>query len=183
MPTDQTAPAELELVRAFVNTLDVEDGTDALDSREGARAWLAAHGLGDVERSMAEADRERLVEVREGLRQLLLANNLSEPPPTGALATLNDHAERAAVGLRFGADGAAVVTRGRGVESAIARLLTIVHGSMNDGSWRRLKSCPAEDCRWAFYDHSRNRSGTWCEMGECGNRAKARRYRERHKPA
>ena len=34
---------------------------------------------------------------------------------------------------------------------------------------------------WAFYDHSRNRSGTWCEMGKCGNRAKARRWRERHK--
>ena len=40
MPTDQTAPAELELVREFVNTLDIEDGTDALAS-SGGRAGLA----------------------------------------------------------------------------------------------------------------------------------------------
>ena len=45
MPTDQTAPAELELVRQFVNTRDIEDGTDELESAAGAVAWLDAHGL------------------------------------------------------------------------------------------------------------------------------------------
>jgi predicted RNA-binding Zn ribbon-like protein len=82
--------------------------------------------------------------------------------------------------LRFDSEGAALVTRCGGVDSAIARLLAIVHASMNDRTWARLKACPAEDCLWAFYDHSRNRSGTWCEMGKCGNRAKARGWRERH---
>ncbi|MGH2778535.1 MAG: CGNR zinc finger domain-containing protein, partial [Actinomycetota bacterium] len=32
----------------------------------------------------------------------------------------------------------------------------------------------------AFYDHSKNRSGKWCTMRVCGNRAKTRAYRERH---
>ena len=96
---------------------------------------------------------------------------------------LNEQSAAAAVALRFDAEGAALVTSCGGVDSAIARLLSIVHDAMNDGTWRRLKACPAEDCRWAFYDHSRNRSGTWCEIGKCGNRAKARRFRERHKPA
>jgi predicted RNA-binding Zn ribbon-like protein len=41
--------------------------------------------------------------------------------------------------------------------------------------------CAAEDCRWAFYDRSRNRSRTWCSMEECGNRAKARSYRARQR--
>jgi predicted RNA-binding Zn ribbon-like protein len=183
MPTDQTAPAELELVRAFVNTLDIEDGTDALASPAGARAWLAAHALADDGAAIEEADRLRLIQVREALRDLLLANNLGEQPPAAALAVLNEQSAEAAVVLRFGVDGAALVTHCGGVDSAIARLLAIVHGSMGDRTWQRLKSCPAEDCRWAFYDHSRNRSGTWCEMGECGNRAKARRYRERHRAA
>jgi predicted RNA-binding Zn ribbon-like protein len=182
MPTDQTAPAELELVREFVNTLDVEEGTDALASPQGALAWMEAHGLVKDEPEIAEHDRLRLIEVREALRELLLANNLGSPPPPEALAVLNEQSAEAAVVLRFGADGAALVTRCGGVDSAIGRLLAIVHGSMSDRTWRRLKSCPAEDCRWAFYDHSRNRSGTWCEMGKCGNRAKARRYREGHRP-
>jgi predicted RNA-binding Zn ribbon-like protein len=183
MPTDQTAPAELELVRAFVNTLDVEEGTDALETGAAAESWLEAHALATGERALPGSELERLVAVREALRELLLANNLSEPPPAQALAVLNEQSAEAAIALRFDADGAALVTRCAGVDAVIARLLAIVHAAMADGTWRRLKACPAEDCRWAFYDHSRNRSGTWCEMGECGNRAKARRFRERHRPA
>lgn len=181
MTTDQTAPVPLELVRAFVNTLDVEDSLDALADRSEAHAWLTAHGLDGGEAAVDETDRERLVAVREALRALLDANNSGEAAPTGALAVLNEQSAEAAVALRFDADGAALVTSCGGVDSAIARLLSIVHDSMNDGTWRRLKACPADDCRWAFYDHSRNRSGTWCEIGKCGNRAKARRFRERHR--
>ena len=47
------------------------------------------------------------------------------------------------------------------------------------GEWTRLKICPADDCQWAFYDRSRNRSATWCDMKVCGNRHKVREYRER----
>jgi predicted RNA-binding Zn ribbon-like protein len=183
MPTDQTAPAELELVREFVNTLDIEDATDALATPAGARGWLSAHSLADADEPVTEEDRRRLVDVREALRDLLLANNLGEAPPAEAIAVLNEQSAEAAVVLRFGAHGAGLVTSCGGVDSALARLLAIVYGSMNDRTWLRLKSCPAEDCRWAFYDHSRNRSGTWCEMGKCGNRAKARRYREGHRDA
>jgi predicted RNA-binding Zn ribbon-like protein len=45
-----------------------------------------------------------------------------------------------------------------------------------------LKACRNADCHWIFYDATKNRSGAWCEMGLCGNRAKARSYRERHRP-
>jgi predicted RNA-binding Zn ribbon-like protein len=48
-----------------------------------------------------------------------------------------------------------------------------------DGSWNRLKLCSAEDCRWAFYDTSRNGGGRWCRMEVCSNRNKTRAYRRR----
>jgi predicted RNA-binding Zn ribbon-like protein len=63
---------------------------------------------------------------------------------------------------------------------ALGRLLAIVHRAVVEGTWQRMKVCPADDCRWAFYDHSKNRSGKWCSMAECGNRMKARAYRARH---
>lgn len=44
----------------------------------------------------------------------------------------------------------------------------------------RVKKCRGEGCAWLFLDESRNRSRRWCDMGDCGNRAKAKRYRERH---
>ena len=50
-----------------------------------------------------------------------------------------------------------------------------------DGTWHRLKACADDGCRWAFYDHSKNRRGRWCSMAVCGNQHKARAYRERAK--
>ena len=45
---------------------------------------------------------------------------------------------------------------------------------MRDGHWQRMKACRNPQCRWVFYDHSRNRTGTWCSMRVCGNRHKVR---------
>ena len=106
MATDQTAPAQLELVREFVNTRDIEDDTDSLSTPAEAVEWLTAHGLDGGERSISAADHERLIEVREALRGLLLANNSGEPPPPSCLETLNEQSAEAAVVLRFDGDGA-----------------------------------------------------------------------------
>jgi predicted RNA-binding Zn ribbon-like protein len=174
------APDQLELVRQFVNTRDVELATDLLESPASADAWLTEHelpGAGNLDR----ADLERLSAVREALRGMLLANNAGEQAPPAAVAELNQQSSEAAIGLRFDPDGSRLVTTCEGVDSTIARLLAIVHESMADGTWERLKACPADDCLWAFYDRSRNHSRTWCEMEDCGNRAKARAYRERRR--
>jgi predicted RNA-binding Zn ribbon-like protein len=47
------------------------------------------------------------------------------------------------------------------------------------GDLTRLHSCPGEDCGWLFEDQTRNRSRQWCDMGDCGNVAKVRRFRSR----
>jgi predicted RNA-binding Zn ribbon-like protein len=180
MAATETAPGRLELIRGFINTRELDRGTDELADARNAADWLADRGLPGPDGPVAEEDRERLVAVREALRSLILANNEGDPPPAGALGTLNEQSHEAALGLRFDAAGAALVSTCGGVDSTIAHLLAIVHESMQEGTWRRLKACSADDCRWAFYDRSRNRSGTWCDMSDCGNRAKARAYRERH---
>lgn len=40
----------------------------------------------------------------------------------------------------------------------------------------RICECQGENCGWLFIDMSRNRSRRWCDMKDCGNRAKARRH-------
>jgi predicted RNA-binding Zn ribbon-like protein len=45
----------------------------------------------------------------------------------------------------------------------------------------RVRECAGDTCRWLFLDHSRNRSRRWCDMADCGNRAKARRYYQRQR--
>ncbi len=43
----------------------------------------------------------------------------------------------------------------------------------------RVHECAGHDCSWLFLDTSKNGSRRWCSMETCGNRAKARRHRER----
>ncbi len=41
---------------------------------------------------------------------------------------------------------------------------------------KRVKKCGDQACGWLFYDTSRNKSRRWCDMRDCGNRAKANRF-------
>jgi predicted RNA-binding Zn ribbon-like protein len=57
--------------------------------------------------------------------------------------------------------------------------LLIAYEAMEHGEWRRLKACRNDTCQWGFYDHSKNRSKTWCSMEGCGSQVKSRAYRAR----
>ena len=74
---------------------------------------------------------------------------------------------------------ASLVPQAPGMDGALGGIVAIAYAAMADGSWRRLKACRRDVCQWAFYDHSRNRSGAWCAMAICGNRTKTRGYRRR----
>jgi predicted RNA-binding Zn ribbon-like protein len=178
-PPEKTAPAPLELVQRFVNSIDLESSEDELESPEALRAWLAARDLMGARERVGPADVRRAKDAREGLRALLLRNNGLEFDED-RVERLDRAAARAGVRVSFSAAGEpALVPAAKGVDGALARLLAIVERSVADGSWGRLKACPREDCEWAFYDRTKNRSGRWCRMEECGNLAKARAFRAR----
>jgi predicted RNA-binding Zn ribbon-like protein len=175
----QTAPGELERVRDFVNTLDVESGADELSSPEALRAWLHGRGLSPG-RTATRADLIAARRLREAIRALLLENNGLSVRKEAAL-TLNRAAARAGVSLRFDSGGRVrLEPAARGVDAALGRLVAIAASAMADGTWTRLKACRADDCHSAFYDRARNHSRQWCSMAVCGNRTKARTYRRRH---
>jgi predicted RNA-binding Zn ribbon-like protein len=47
----------------------------------------------------------------------------------------------------------------------------------------RIKECGSQTCEWVFLDRSKNRSRRWCDMSDCGNREKARRFHQRKRAA
>jgi predicted RNA-binding Zn ribbon-like protein len=182
MPTTQI-PAELELVKAFVNTFDPEPAEEQLATPADLATWLEGRGLLEAgAEPPGEDDLALVVEFREAVRALLLANN-GEPLDPAVPATLNRIATTAALRASFGADGRAELApaAGGGVDRAIARLLAAITSATALGTWPRLKACRQHTCQWVFYDRSRNRSGAWCTMAVCGNRAKARAYRRRER--
>ena len=177
------APGELELVRRFVNTRDVEEGTDELDGPEALLGWFVGMELLDEEASADDRDLQRALALREGIRSLLLANNGEELEPA-RLRELNRAAGSMCLTVRFDEEGSPTFEpESSGVSAALGRILTAVVLAADEGIWGRLKVCPNDACQWAFYDRSKNRSGRWCTMEVCGNRMKARAFRQRQSTA
>jgi len=54
---------------------------------------------------------------------------------------------------------------------------------LTSGDHERIKECASTSCEWVFLDRSRNRSRRWCDMSDCGNRAKARRFHAKKQTA
>ena len=179
--TRAPAPGRLALVQQFVNTHDVMEAEDRIDALPALEGWLREHGLIEAGDGLDAGDLERALALREALRDLL--DDHDRPSPD-AIRTLNSVPREASLRVSFDATGAPrLEPAGRGLDRAFAALLAIVERAALDGTWERLKVCADDGCRWAFYDRSKNRSGSWCVMAVCGNRAKARSYRERRRPA
>jgi predicted RNA-binding Zn ribbon-like protein len=186
----KVAPGQLALIQALVNT-QYGQGRRArveLTSPEQLRGWLVAHGLLVDGVPVTEGDLRRVFRLREALRGLLRSNNEIEMDETemrerraSAVEELNHLARNAPLTVHFHQNGLPTLEPDiAGVDGAIARLVGIVFTAMIDGIWSRLKVCRNAPCQKAFYDTSKNRSGTWCSMAGCGSRLKARTYRGRH---
>jgi predicted RNA-binding Zn ribbon-like protein len=174
------APGGLELVREFVNTRHIENDTDVFGTADGLTAWLAEMRLMRAGEKAALPDVDRARDLREAIREALAANHDGGPIPDSAVDVLNEAVRAARLGLDFTAEpGWTLRPVAGGVSGALGEVLALVVGSMRDGTWPRLKVCVNDTCRWAFYDRSRARSGKWCSMGVCGNRAKQQAWRQR----
>lgn len=165
----------LELVRDFVNTADFEDGEERLADPRALQHWLALHGLAAERGRATRADLDEALAVREALRELLRAHTGVDSDVDGASAVLDRVARGRGLAVRFVSGSVELEPARQGVGSVLAAVAV----AMADGSWERLKACRSDTCRWAFIDNARNRSRQWCDMRVCGNRAKARAFRER----
>jgi predicted RNA-binding Zn ribbon-like protein len=178
---DSEAPGGLETIRRFVNTRDVEAGTDLITGVGALATWLAESALLSEPAVVESGDVRRAIELRESLRAALAANHDRAPIPAADLATLNAVAGRAGLTVTLTDDGAWRPHVGTpGVDGALGRLLVLMSDAVSDGTWPRLKVCANDACQWAFYDESRARTGRWCSMKICGNRAKQQAWRARH---
>ncbi len=183
MADRDNATGVVGLVQAYVNTVDIQDGPEELSDPNALERWLVAHGLMESGQEVSDPDLKNAIAVREAIRGVIGANTGATIYPLD-IATLNGAAAASRLRARFGADGKArLEPEAGGVAGAMGKLVAAVFKAMADDDWSRLKLCGSSTCRWAFYDRSRNHSSRWCTMASCGNRQKARRFRQRAKAA
>jgi predicted RNA-binding Zn ribbon-like protein len=172
---------DVELVRSFANTVDVEDGTDELASAEAFTAWLRARKLLAGSDAAKEEDLSVARDLRHAVRAEMASHHdrSSDPAARRALDRLAADLPMRVAFDHPDSDRPTLVPVGTDARGALARVVASMYALARDGAWDRLKICPDDTCGWAFYDESRNRSRRWCSMGVCGNRNKVRAYRER----
>jgi len=158
----QTAPRELESVRTLLNTWLIPN-----DSRRPTDVFA---GLA-AERSWSRGQASLIRRLRDDLRASV---------ESGDSDRLNRWLGELRIRLAL-REGRVTFLHESG---AAGDLLIVVLAAIQAGTWLRLKACP--DCRWVFYDNTRNASKRWCLMNAggpdgraCGTIAKVRRYRER----
>ncbi|ABK70880.1 CGNR zinc finger domain-containing protein [Mycolicibacterium smegmatis] len=176
------APGPLSRIQALVNTVDLERGQDRLADPAHAVPWLIDNDLLSPGSTPTRDEMDLLLGVREALRALLVVNVGGPAPAPETLGALRQVADSATARAELGADGeVALCAAGDSVIERLVELLVVMRDAQRDGTWGRLKACANEDCRWAFYDRSRNHGGSWCTMSVCGNKLKNRQFRARHR--
>jgi len=167
-------PATLRPVLDFINTIDVEDGTDMLDGPPAVlSAWLAAQGLLAGKAPATAADQRLALDLRAGLRALALKNNQGVPDKP-ALDQLQRALSRLPLAVTI--EGNLQPRTPSPVRAALSRIVAGYAEAVASGKWERLRRCPAEDCAWAFWDSSPKGTRRWDVMRVCGNRVKARTF-------
>jgi predicted RNA-binding Zn ribbon-like protein len=167
-----------ELLVAVANTAHGEP--DELADAGSVRAWWRGLG-GPVPTRRGRSETPESVAMLRTLRGLIrglaLHNNGIEPDLSqlSGLDALTLRPDlRGTPSLRADAPG----DLARDISAAtVAALLR----AMARPGWPRFKACRGDDCRWVFIDGSRNTSRRWCDMANCGNRAKMATFRDRHR--
>lgn len=181
--------SDVGLCLDFVNTEGHvrNDPPDRLDTIELFVEWAAARGLAPEEIPGEREATTFLVEareLREALYRIVSARVRGGAPEPDDVDRLNLELTRALSAVRLTSDNDGVRWSLAAGAATPRRLLALVALSAADllGSpqMSRVKECSSDTCAWVFIDGSRNRSRRWCDMADCGNRAKARRFYDRH---
>lgn len=180
--TNKPAPGDLEVVRKFLNTWKISNETRQEEDQfaAGNDVYLFAKenhlSASENKDEGFEEIKQFRSEIRKNLRRKTETIHLNRLlKKYSVYPVLVDDVNKKTPKVIFESSG-----------SICGQLLSIIVQSIADGNWEKLKECP--DCKWVFYDHTRNSSKVWCGMyaihekgRACGTISKVKRFRERKK--
>ena len=183
----------------FTNTVGNHASAQPLESLfkyEDLLAWAKRIGLlsdGQTQSLVRKAARQpeqaaavftKSLELREAIYRIFVAQTKGKSPAEEDMAVLNS--------VLAGSTGNAQIVRRSGrfewqwhfdenaLEAPLWVLALAASDLMTSEYYPRLGLCADEDgCGWLFVDTTKNHSRRWCDINDCGNRAKQRRYQER----
>ncbi len=183
----------------FTNTVSnhaSDDPGETLFNYEDVLAWAKRIGLLRAEQvdklthksagQPGEANRVfvALIELRETIYRIFVAKVKDRAPAQEDLRILNSVLSRLTSGAQVVHSADRFEWQWNVHEDALEAPLWLLALSAVDlltsEYYQRVGQCADEDgCGWLFVDTSKNHSRRWCDINDCGNRAKQRRYQKR----
>jgi predicted RNA-binding Zn ribbon-like protein len=184
----------------FVNTLDWrgrEHPSEYLNSFEDLVRW--SQHVGTISDQEAEQlsqnaqtlslERKRVLQdsviLREVIYRIFSSIAQGKSAPNNDLAVFNQYLSRTMRWAQIVQEKGGFVWDTNKDQEKLDWILNPVIRSAADllvsDELKRIKSCGDPACGWLFLDISRNHSRRWCDMRDCGNRAKANRFYRKKK--
>ena len=177
LEVDGMAPELRSRVGKIADVVGIE-ATERMQSMRGAEASLRMRVRLGTARAL-----EKVLELRGLLHEVLSAAANGRRADAARLRSFNEALAEAVGHLQVQADRGAFGWSWTGDEADLERpLWPVVRAAadlLTSEELPLVKDCANDQCGWLFVDRSRRGNRRWCEMRECGNRAKARRYYQR----
>lgn len=131
----------------------------------------------------------RAIQLRESIYRIFLSIAEGAHPGESDLALLNAELAKSMGRLRIGADASGTKFEWSWAQEPAELddpLGPVARSAANllatDEDLAHVRQCRSDNCGWLFIDSSKNHSRCWCDMRDCGNRAKVRRHRQKQHP-
>jgi predicted RNA-binding Zn ribbon-like protein len=169
----------LDFVNTVANRLDPAQLRECLTSSDDLSRWLQQAGIA-LSGKLRASDVRAAQRIREQLHALFVAIARGQAVDAAALRGINTALRKVRSRQEL------VVKRGRiqmgwsksatALQRALLPVLSCAVELLQADLAGRIRECEGAGCGWLFLDRSRGQPRRWCDMRDCGNRAKARRH-------
>jgi predicted RNA-binding Zn ribbon-like protein len=137
--------------------------------------------------AQAKSAHKRAIDLREAVYRIFTISLTGQSPAPEDLALFNEYLGETMMRSQIVKTKSGFYWDMTGNKEKLDWILNPIIGSTADllisDEFRQIKKCADPFCGWLFLDTSRNRSRRWCDMADCGNRAKASRFYKKNKNA
>jgi predicted RNA-binding Zn ribbon-like protein len=174
----------------FTNTIGDRKGSEIifekLKTYDDLVAWSVHVGILNrrdaktLEKRGSQRVVKRALRLREAIYRICVAAIKKESPDSADLKLLN-HEIHEARNHEFIDSSFRIRTKStdKDLDQILWPVVLSAAELLTTEDLKRLQQCEGENCGWLFVDTSKNHTRQWCDMSDCGNRAKVRKFRSK----
>ena len=176
---DRSSEQPKELLKTYVDLAHFGEDSRILDAGRVDHLFALSMKSPDAAQHALKAG----IQLREVMFQVFWAVVKKKPIPPGPMITLNEYVQEAAQHAKLVAVKRRFAWRFEDTPNKLEQILWPIARSagelLSSAQLQYVRVCGSPTCQWLFLDTSKAHHRRWCDMKQCGNRAKTRAFWKR----